>query len=281
MNPTYYQVVGGSTGHLEAVRVVYDDAVISYEELLGYFWHNVNPLQGNGQFCDIGNGGSYLSAIFYDNESEQQLAQASLDSIEAERPEWKGTIETSIQPLGVFYIAELNHQNYYMTNPFLYNRYKTGCGRTATLKDVWGEEAYAAYHPDVEAASTLNGALCRSSEDEQQSSVTGGSSAITGVTSTVTGSGDSKSDSSVTGGSSASPPSDGSSLTGGSSASPPSGGSSLTGGSSAESPSDGSSLTGGSSADSSAVATSGRATSYAVFLAASIALLLPAAVLAI
>ena len=220
VNPTYYQVVGGSTGHLEAVRVLYDDDVISYEELLGYFWRNVNPLQGNGQFCDTGNGGSYLSAIFYDTEAEQQAAQASLDAIEAERPEWKGTVETAIRPLGVFYIAEPNHQDYYITNPFLYNRYKTGCRRVATLKDVWGEEAYDAYHPDVTAASTLDGALCSSSDEPPPpSSVTGGSSTATTVTggssSSVTGgsssssappSGESSNDSSFTGGSSAAPP---------------------------------------------------------------------------
>jgi len=103
--PTYYQVVREDTGHLEVVRVVYDDAVLDYETLLGFFWHNVNPLQNDGQFCD--RGASYRSAIFYDGPEQQQAALDSKAAFEAANS-W--TILTEVLPLGTFYVAESNHQ---------------------------------------------------------------------------------------------------------------------------------------------------------------------------
>eukprot|EP00873_Tetraselmis_striata_P028346 jgi/Tetstr1/448610/TSEL_035858.t1 len=142
--PTYYQVVREDTGHLEVVRVVYDDAVLDYETLLGFFWHNVNPLQNDGQFCD--RGASYRSAIFYDGPEQQQAALDSKAAFEAANS-W--TILTEVLPLGTFYVAESNHQNYFLTNPTSYTRYKTGCRRESILKAVWGTDAYDEFHQNT------------------------------------------------------------------------------------------------------------------------------------
>ena len=137
-NPTYEQVSAGVTGHAESVQVVYDPDKISYEKLLDIFWHNVDPLQANAQFCDHGN--QYRSAIFYRDPPQQKAAEASKAKLE-EEPRFKGKIVTEIVPATTFYRAEEYHQDFYKKNPVRYYSYRTGCGRDARLKELWGAAA--------------------------------------------------------------------------------------------------------------------------------------------
>jgi peptide-methionine (S)-S-oxide reductase len=137
-NPTYEQVSAGGTGHAESVQVVYDPGKISYEKLLDIFWHNVDPLQKDAQFCDHGN--QYRSAIFYKGLEQQKAAQASKAKLE-EEPRFQGKIATEIVPASTFYRAEEYHQDFYKKSPVRYYSYRTGCGRDARLKELWGAAA--------------------------------------------------------------------------------------------------------------------------------------------
>ena len=137
-NPTYEQVSSGSTGHAESVEVAYDPAKISYERLLEVFWHNVDPFDGGGQFCDRGT--QYRSAIFYKDEAQRKAAEESRRKLE-EEPRFKGKIATQIVAASTFYPAEEYHQDFYKKNPIRYNSYRLGCGRDARLKAIWGEAA--------------------------------------------------------------------------------------------------------------------------------------------
>ena len=134
--PTYEQVSGGGTGHMEVLQVTYDPKKIDYKTLLDTFWVNIDPLDGTGQFCDKGE--QYRSAIFYDNEEEKEIAENSL----AETAKKLGKkIETKILKASEFFPAENYHQDYYQKNPIRYNFYRGRCGRDARLKELWGDEA--------------------------------------------------------------------------------------------------------------------------------------------
>ena len=134
-HPTYEQVSSGGTGHAEAVQVVYDPARISYEKLLGVFWHNIDPTTANRQFCDVGS--QYRSTIFYHNETQRKLAEASKRVLEKTKP-FREPIVTGIVPAGEFYPAEEYHQHYYKKNPARYQYYRWSCGRDKRLKELWG-----------------------------------------------------------------------------------------------------------------------------------------------
>jgi peptide-methionine (S)-S-oxide reductase len=134
-SPTYEQVSAGRTGHAESVRVAFDPARISYAKLLDIFWHNVDPFDGGGQFCDRGN--QYRPAIFYADDAQRREAEASKARLESE-PKFKGQIKVQIAPAGVFTPAEEYHQDYYKKNPAHYQQYRQGCGRDARLKQIWG-----------------------------------------------------------------------------------------------------------------------------------------------
>jgi peptide-methionine (S)-S-oxide reductase len=137
-NPTYEEVSSGSTGHAESVEVTYDPSKISYEKLLEVFWHNVDPTQANGQFCD--HGTQYRSAIFYKDEAQRKAAEESKRRLE-EMPRFKGNIVTQIVPASTFYKAEEYHQEFYKKNPQRYQSYRQGCGRDARFKELWGDAA--------------------------------------------------------------------------------------------------------------------------------------------
>jgi peptide-methionine (S)-S-oxide reductase len=137
-NPTYEQVGSGETGHAESVQVIYDPKKISYEKLLDIFWHNVDPLQANGQFCDHGN--QYRSAIFYKDAAQKQAAEASKAKLEQE-DRFQGKIVTQIVAATPFYRAEEYHQDFYKKDPIQYKTYRAGCGRDARLRQLWGEAA--------------------------------------------------------------------------------------------------------------------------------------------
>jgi peptide-methionine (S)-S-oxide reductase len=137
-NPTYEQVSSGRTGHAEAVQVVYDPKKVTYEKLLDIFWHNVDPTVKDQQFCDHGN--QYRTGIFYANEEQRKAAEASKAALEKSKP-FKEPIVTQIVMAGPFYPAEDYHQDFYTKNPVRYNLYRTGCGRDARLKQLWGDKA--------------------------------------------------------------------------------------------------------------------------------------------
>ena len=137
-NPTYEEVSSGSTGHAESAQVVYDPDKVSYEKLLDVYWHNIDPLQKDGQFCD--HGTQYRTAIFYLNDSQKSAAEASKAKLE-EQPRFKGKIATQIVPASTFYPAEAYHQNYCKVRPLQYQSYRQGCGRDARLKEIWGAQA--------------------------------------------------------------------------------------------------------------------------------------------
>lgn len=136
-SPTYKQVSAGSTGHAEAVEVIYDPAQVSYETLLKVFWHNVDPLDGGGQFCDRGT--QYRSSVFYHNEAQRLLAEKTKQTYARQL---KKPIQTPIIPAKAFYPAEDYHQNFYKTNAVKYNFYRFSCGRDQRLKQVWGQNPH-------------------------------------------------------------------------------------------------------------------------------------------
>lgn len=136
-NPTYQQVSTGTTGHTEAVRVVFDPRVISYEELLAIFWRNVDPTVADRQFCDIGE--QYRAGIFYHDEGQRQAAEKSRAVLEQTRPSLD-PIVTEITAATAFYPAEAYHQDYSKKNPIRYSYYRKRCGRDHRLKELWGEK---------------------------------------------------------------------------------------------------------------------------------------------
>ncbi len=134
-NPTYKQVSAGGTGHIEAVRVVYDPAKVSYATLANRFFRTIDPLDRRGQFCD--RGYQYRSAIFVANPEQQRVAVAA-KARTANQLKGKGTVATLILPAAKFYPAEAYHQGYYKKNPVRYRFYRLTCGRDARLNKVWG-----------------------------------------------------------------------------------------------------------------------------------------------
>jgi len=135
-NPTYDQVSAGGTGHAEAVQILYDPEKISYERLLDVFWHNVDPIAINHQFCDYGD--QYRSEIFYHSEKERRLAEQSKAAIE-KASLFNEPITTRITPASAFYRAEDYHQNFYKTHPIQYRFYRYLCGRDQRLEQLWGK----------------------------------------------------------------------------------------------------------------------------------------------
>jgi peptide-methionine (S)-S-oxide reductase len=128
-NPTY----GDHEGYQEAVKVTYDPAKVTYAKLLDQYWHNIDPFNPNGQFCDEGN--AYRSVIFVGNDDEKGLAETTKQQV-ADR--FKETVVTEIKPATTFTPAEDYHQNYHNTNPVSYKFYKWNCGRAQRLEQLWG-----------------------------------------------------------------------------------------------------------------------------------------------
>ncbi len=136
--PTYEQVSSGSTGHYEAVQVTYDPGKVSYAQLVDWFWHNIDPFDARGQFCD--KGSPYYSGIFVHDEAQKKIAEESKQALETSG-RFKEKIATKILPAGPFWVAEDYHQDYYKKNPNRYQYYKTACGRAARLEQIWGPPA--------------------------------------------------------------------------------------------------------------------------------------------
>ena len=137
-HPTYEEVCSHTTGHLEALQVVYDPGVVGYDQLLDRYWHSIDPTQGDGQFCDVGD--SYRPAIFYRNAAQRAQAEASKQRLDASHVLHAPNV-TAIRPASTFWPAEAYHQDYWRKNPQHYHAYREGCGRDAQLVDVWGAAA--------------------------------------------------------------------------------------------------------------------------------------------
>ena len=136
VNPSYEEVSAGGTGHAESVEIVYDPGKIGYPKLLDVFWHNVDPLMPEAQFCDHGH--QYRTAIFYHDDTQRRLAEESKQRL-AQR--FGRPIATEIVAATTFYPAEEYHQRYHEKNPVRYKFYRWNCGRDARLKELWGDEA--------------------------------------------------------------------------------------------------------------------------------------------
>jgi len=135
-NPTYEEVSAGTTGHLEAVQVTYDPEKISFDQLLDVFWRQIDPTDAGGQFAD--KGSQYRTAIFYHDDEQKRLAEASKKKLDSSG-KFKKPVATEIQPFTGFYPAEEYHQDYDRKNPGHYKTYKSLSGRESFIKKVWGE----------------------------------------------------------------------------------------------------------------------------------------------
>jgi peptide-methionine (S)-S-oxide reductase len=129
-NPNY----GAHEGYKEAVKVTYDPAKVTYATLLDHYWHNIDPFDPNGQFCD--KGSAYQSVIFVGDDEEKKLAETAKQEI-AER--FKEKVATEVVPATTFTPAEDDHQDYHNQNPVSYKYYKWGCGRAQRLEEIWGK----------------------------------------------------------------------------------------------------------------------------------------------
>lgn len=160
--PTYKEVSAGTTGHVEAVQVTYNPEIISYDKLLDAFWRGIDPTDPGGQFADRGE--QYSTAIFYHNDEQKKLAEASKARLDKsgryERP-----VVTPIRPAEEFFPAEEYHQNYYDKNPVRYKTYRYLSGRDGFLKKTWGKDPdgprakdYSGFKKpsDAELTSTLS-----------------------------------------------------------------------------------------------------------------------------
>ena len=132
-NPTYKEVTYGNTGHFEVAKIIYDENIINYKELLNLYWQNIDPFDSAGQFCD--KGLSYRSVAFYKNKNEKKEIENSIKNIEKR---FKGKkVVTFIRQFKKFYPAEDYHQDYYQENFMNYLLYKKACGREKTLEKIW------------------------------------------------------------------------------------------------------------------------------------------------
>jgi peptide methionine sulfoxide reductase msrA/msrB len=150
-DPTYEQVASGRTGHVEAVKVIYDPKRLSYEQLLDIFWRHIDPTDAGGQFVD--RGAQYRSAVFYRTESERELAEASKSKLIASG-RFSAPLATEIRNLDTFHPAEEYHQDYYKTNPLRYRLYRSNSGRDQFLERVWAssetEPSGSSWNPNFE-----------------------------------------------------------------------------------------------------------------------------------
>ncbi len=135
-NPTYQEVSSGSTGHIEAIQILYDPSQISYSELLDVFWRQIDPTDSGGQFAD--RGLQYRSVIFYHTDEQKLLAEKSKEALQ-KSGKYSKPVVTEILPVSKFYQAEEYHQDYYRKNPIRYNFYRFNSGRDQYLKKIWGE----------------------------------------------------------------------------------------------------------------------------------------------
>ncbi|MES1952295.1 peptide methionine sulfoxide reductase [Salinisphaera sp. S4-8] len=137
-DPSYRDVTAETSGHAEAVKVVYKTDEVDYATLLDTFWHNIDPTDDGGQFCDRGD--SYRSEISYVNDAQKKAAEQSKQALQDD-PDAPSPIVTKIVAATTFYPAEDYHQDYYKKNPLRYKFYRSSCRRDAVLEKRWGAAA--------------------------------------------------------------------------------------------------------------------------------------------
>ncbi len=142
-NPTYEQVNTRTTGHTETVQVEFDPSRVTYRKLLDVYWHNIDPVTKDRQFCD--GGSDYRTVIFTRNPEQASLAGASKKELDASG-HFKTPIVTEIVVNAPFWRGEEYHQHFADRNPDRYDAYRRGCGRDARLHELWGDGA-APYVP--------------------------------------------------------------------------------------------------------------------------------------
>ncbi len=138
-NPSYRQVSSENTGHKEAIKVTFDPLRVSYQELLLSYWRNIDPLDGNGQFCDRGD--SYKPFIFTNDLDQKNEAIKSIEFASKEIDEPIDRIKVVVEDASDFWVAEDYHQDFAEYNSLKYNFYRFSCGRDARLDQVWGEQS--------------------------------------------------------------------------------------------------------------------------------------------
>jgi peptide-methionine (S)-S-oxide reductase len=131
INPTYMDVVKGNTGHIETVKIDFDDEIISINQIIKIFFLNIDPFDPNGQFCD--KGYSYRSAIFINSQEIEKISKEYLNIIKKNH---KDELQVLLLPFDNFYEAEDYHQDYYRINPVRYTYYKYSCGREQRIKQI-------------------------------------------------------------------------------------------------------------------------------------------------
>jgi peptide-methionine (S)-S-oxide reductase len=134
-NPSYQQVTSGTTGHTEAVEIVFDPGKVTYQQLLDVFWRNHDPLAKDRQFCDRGD--MYRPGIFVHSEAQRALAEASKKQAQSRFS--PRVVHTEITRASAFYKAEDYHQDYHEKNPVRYKLYRFNCGRDQRLEELWGK----------------------------------------------------------------------------------------------------------------------------------------------
>ncbi|MEH6404482.1 MAG: peptide-methionine (S)-S-oxide reductase MsrA [Sneathiella sp.] len=140
-NPTYRN----HGKHLEAVRIMYDPKIVSYDQLLNVFWRSVDPTDGGGQFCDRGN--AYKTAIYANSEEQRKIATLSKSALQNSKT-LKAPIVTPVLNASFWTDSEDYHQDYYKKNPLRYKFYRFNCGRDAKVKELWGDQAHTGInHP--------------------------------------------------------------------------------------------------------------------------------------
>jgi len=137
-NPGYKEVSAGTTGHVEAIQVIFDPAQVTYKELLQVFWRHIDPTDSGGQFVD--RGSQYRTAVFYHDDEQKKQAEESKAEL-AKSGRFKKPVVTDILPFTVFYTAEDYHQGYYKKNPSHYNSYRSHSGRDQFANQIWGDYA--------------------------------------------------------------------------------------------------------------------------------------------
>lgn len=139
VNPSYESTFSNPAGHIEAVQVVFDPAVVSYASLVRLFWHNVDPTTTDRQFCD--RGPTYRAAIFAQTPAQRRTADASLAQVRARLSQ---PVVATVRASAPFYAVDASHQDFARLNPARYEQYRRGCRRDARLQQIWGAAAETA-----------------------------------------------------------------------------------------------------------------------------------------
>ena len=135
-NPTYDLVTSEKTNYRESIEITYDPAKISFDQLLDIYWRQIDPTQADGQFTDI--GPSYRAAIFYGDNAEKKIAEASKAKL-THSGKFDKPIATEILPLKKFYRAEAYHQKYYQQNAEHFEAFEKGSGRVSFQEKTWNK----------------------------------------------------------------------------------------------------------------------------------------------